>query len=417
MGEKLLKAEIIAVGTELLLGQIANTNAQYLSSKLAEFGINVYYHASVGDNESRILDTLQIATSRSEIVIITGGLGPTNDDLTKETVAKFLNLPLEVDKHSLSKIRDFFDKRSIIMSANNQKQAYIIKGSLALANNNGTAPGIYLEFNNKIFILLPGPPKELQPMFENEALPIIKKNILKDENVILSETLRFLGIGESALEQKIADIIKVQTNPTIAPLCGDYEVTIRITAKAATKHAAMDLILPVKNEIIARCKDYYYGDNNDTLTSILHKYLLLNNYTISVAESCTGGLLSHKLTSLPGSSNYFLEGLVCYSNEAKIRLGVKSDTLIKHGAVSEDTAIQMAEMVKSRSKADIAISITGVAGPGGGTSKKPVGLAYIGISNCDTTYVRKFNFYGNRNEICLRTVNQALFLLIKHIEG
>jgi nicotinamide-nucleotide amidase len=417
MGEKSLKAEIIAVGTELLLGQIANTNAQYLSSKLAEVGVDVYYHASVGDNESRILDTLQIATSRSEIIIITGGLGPTNDDLTKETVAKFLNLPLELDKHSLSKIRDFFDKRSISMCESNQKQAYIIQGSHALANNSGTAPGIYLESNNKTFILLPGPPKELQPMFENEALPLIKESVLKDENIIISETLRFFGIGESALEQKIADIIKVQTNPTIASLCGDYEVTIRITAKATTKQAAMDLILPVKNNIISRCKDYYYGDNNDTLISILHKYLLHNNYTISVAESCTGGLLSHKFTSLPGSSNYFLEGLVCYSNEAKIRLGVRYDTLIEHGAVSEDTAIQMAEMVRIRSKSDIAISITGVAGPDGGTAVTPVGLVYIGISDNDTTYVKKLNFSGNRNEICLRTVKQALFSLIKHIEG
>ena len=410
-----MKAEIIAVGTELLLGQIANTNGQYLSQKLAEYGIDVYNHICVGDNLARIKEALKIASDRSELILITGGLGPTDDDLTKEAVADFLGIPLVLDQKSVDEIKDFFDRIGRPMADRNVRQAYIFENSIALENDFGTAPGVYLNTGKTIYVLLPGPPKEMRPMFDNKALPLLKKYIgtHQDRAVIHSHSLRFYGIGESDLVDKINDLLAMQTNPTIAPLCSDYDVTIRITAKETDREQALALIGPVKQEIISRLGDHYYGDNDDTLVGVAHRLLLKNGLTVAVAESCTGGLLCSAFTDLPDSSQYFLEGIACYSNEAKIRLGVPEAIISEHGAVSEAVAEQLAMSIKSRADARIGIGITGIAGPGGGTADKPVGLVYVSVTFDHHTFVKRLMLQGQRGEIRRRVVNTALFLVIQ----
>lgn len=411
-----MQAEIIAVGTELLLGEIANTNGQYVSKRLAEYGIDTFYHTCVGDNAGRILEVLKIACSRSEVIILTGGLGPTDDDLTKETLADFLDLPLTLDEPSFARIKEFFHTRNRDMPPSNRKQAEIPLGSKPIPNHFGTAPGVYLEHQGRIFILLPGPPHELQPMFDNEALPMLIKNSKHHQKAIIySRTLRFFGIGESDLAERVEDLLKSQNNPTIAPLCKESDVTLRITAKAADPLAAEALINPVQDVIIERLSDYYYGSDDDTLISQVHQYLLDSGKTVSVAESCTGGLLSGMFTTLPNSSQYFIEGIACYSNQAKLRLGVSEDTLNAHGAVSRQVAEQLASLVKKRASTDFGIGITGIAGPSAGGESKPVGLVYIGIAIGDQVSVHELRLHGSRDFIRMRTANTALFLLLKQL--
>ena len=409
-----MQAEIIAVGTELLLGEIANTNGQYISKRLAEYGIDTFYHTCVGDNSGRILDVLKIAYNRSNVIILTGGLGPTDDDMTKETLADFLNLPLVLDERSLTRIGEYFHTRSREMPQSNRKQAEIPLGSIAILNNFGTAPGVYLEQQGRIFILLPGPPRELQPMFDNQALPmLIKQSKQEEKAIIYSHTLRFFGIGESELAEQIEDLLKLQSNPTIAPLCKESDVTLRITAKAPDRLAADALINPVKEMILERVGDYYYGSNDETLITLIHQYLLDNGKTVSIAESCTGGLLSSMLTTLPNSSQYFMEGVACYSNHAKLRLGVSEAVLNERGAVSREVAEELAILIRQRSSTDYGISITGIAGPSAGQEMKPVGLVYIGISTKDQVSVHELMLHGTRDFIRLKTANTALFLLLK----
>jgi len=392
-----MKAEILAVGTELLMGQIANTNAQYISSRLPDVGIGVYYHDVVGDNPERLKQCLKLALSRSDVVILTGGLGPTQDDLTKETVAAVLNRKLVVDQQSLEKIKEFFSKRNRKMTDNNIKQAYLPENSIIIRNENGTAPGCIIEEGDKVVIMLPGPPSEMKPMFENSVIPYFRS---KSNYKLVSRYLRIFGIGESAVEDMLIDLIDKQTNPTIAPYAKDGEVTLRITAKYEKGKEDEDLITPVENEIRKELGDAVYSNDNSSLEEVAAKLLKENKLTLSIAESCTGGLVTAKLTEIPGISEVLDRTIVTYSNRSKVEeLGVKQETLDRFGAVSEQTAREMAEGIRRVSSTDIGMSITGIAGPGGGTPEKPVGTVYVGISDEKGTDAVKLELWGSRSRI------------------
>lgn len=401
-----MKAEIITVGTEILLGDIVNTNSQYLAKELADLGVEVYYQGTVGDNEDRLLQSIEESLNRSDMVITTGGLGPTKDDLTKETAAKFFNQELVLDEKSWNKIEIYFNKLGKIPTENNKKQAYFPKDAIILENNNGTAPGAILRKGKKIIIVLPGPPREMKPMFEESVKPYLKS--LTTE-ILESKTLRFYGIGESSLEEEIIDIIKEQSNPTVAPYAKDMEVTLRITAKATSKEEAINLINPVVHKIQDKVGKYIYSDDDISLEDTVAKILVSKNLTIGVAESCTGGMVSSNLINYPGISSVFMEGCVTYSNEAKMKsLGVKKETLDKFGAVSEETAKEMAEGIAKRHNTNIGLSTTGIAGPEGGSEEKPVGLVYLGIYINGKTMAKRYVFNGNRQQIRLRATKTIL---------
>ncbi|CEQ21811.1 competence damage-inducible protein A [[Clostridium] sordellii] len=404
-----MKAEIITVGTEILLGDIVNTNSQFLAKELASLGLDVYYQSTVGDNESRLIDTLNESLDRSDIIITTGGLGPTNDDITKEVAAKCFNQELVFYNDIWKDIKQYFEKIGVEPTENNKKQAYFPKDCIILNNSNGTAPGAILKKENKMIIVLPGPPKEMIPMFNNE----LKKHLenLTDYKLI-SRTLRFFGIGESELEDKLSDIINNQTNPTIAPYAKEGEVTLRITAKSYTKDDADNLIDEVENKIKTLVGKYLYGYGETTLEETVAKLLVEKNLTIAVSESCTGGMVSSTLIDYPGISQVFMEGCVTYSNEAKMsRLGVKKETLDNFGAVSTETAIEMAKGVAMNLKTNVGLSTTGIAGPGGGTTEKPVGLVYIGLYINGKTKVKKLNLAGSREKIRVKATKEALNFL------
>ncbi|MGI6485223.1 MAG: competence/damage-inducible protein A [Thermoanaerobacterales bacterium] len=401
-----MKAETIAVGSELLLGQIVNTNAMVISKALQQIGIDVYYHTCVGDNSERLKEVFQAAFRRSDVIILTGGLGPTMDDMTKETVSSFLKLSLKTDETSLEHLKKIFELRGITPTENNYKQAMIPQGSVAIPNRSGTAPGILLNHNDKIIVMLPGPPFEMEPMLMDTVIPYLSKFT---NNTIHSKVLKFYGIGESALEESIKDLLIKQTNPTIAPLAKKGEVTVRITAKADNRESAICLIEPVEREIRARLDDYFYGYDYDMVEEIVVKLLKTQGKTIGVAESCTGGLMAHRITNVPGASACFERGVVCYSNNSKVELlCVSPDTLNKYGAVSEQAAREMAEGLRVISRTDIGVSITGVAGPDGGTKQKPVGLVYIGYADVNGVEVFRHMFTGKRIDVKERSVNSAL---------
>lgn len=402
-----MKAEILCVGTELLLGDIVNTNAQYLSKRLADLGISVYHQSVVGDNSERLKKEFEESFNRADIVITTGGLGPTPDDLTKETGAEYFNKEMVLHEDTLSKLKSHFINTSKgELKGNNIKQAYFPKDSLVLPNDYGTAPGCAIEEDGKLLIVLPGPPREMKPMFENSVVPLLKKY---SSEILQSKVLRICGIGEGIMAEQISDIINNSTNPTVAPYAKDWEVTLRITAKSDTEENAKMLIIPVENEIRSRLGKHIYGEGETSLEAVLAELLIKNNLTISTAESCTGGLIASKLVDYPGVSSVFMEGAVTYSNDAKIkRLGVKEETLELFGAVSEETAKEMAEGIAKTSETNIGLSTTGIAGPGGGTAEKPVGLVYIGLYINGKTKVKKCEFTGSREMIRRRTTITAL---------
>ena len=401
-----MKAEIIAVGTEILLGDIVNTNSAYLAKELALLGIDVYHQSCVGDNEQRLMDTFSEGLKRSDIIITTGGLGPTSDDITKEVACKMFEQEMELDEKSLEKIQQFFKNIGIDMTENNKKQAYFPKNSIILENENGTAPGAILTKDKKIIIILPGPPKEMVPMFEYKVKPYLKG---MNEEVLISRTLKFFGIGESTLESKIIDIVQEQSNPTVAIYVSNMELRLRITAKAENEDRANKIIIPIIKKVKARVGEFIYAEDNIPIEEVVSKILVEKNLTIATAESCTGGLVSSTLINYPGISSVFIEGCVTYSNESKInRLGVSENTLIKYGAVSEETAREMAEGIAKNLNTNVAISTTGIAGPGGGTTDKPVGLVYIGIYINGKTTVKKYILQGNRQDIRLRATKNAL---------
>lgn len=402
--------ELISVGTELLLGNIVNTNAAYLSEKCAQLGLSCYFQTVVGDNEERLTYALRSAMDRSDIVILSGGLGPTEDDLTKEVSAKVCGRELEMHEPSKEALQAFFTERGIEMTDNNWKQAMMPVGAIVLPNPNGTAPGVIIEAESAKVILLPGPPNELYPMFEESVVPYLEK--LTDK-VICSQTVKICGIGESKAEEMVKDLIDAQTNPTIATYAKTGEVHIRVTAAAEDKKAATKLMKPVVKELKSRFgKNVYTTEADVTLEKAIIDLLLANDLTVTCAESCTGGLLSARLINVPGVSEVYKAGVVTYSNKAKRRLlGVKKPTLDKHGAVSAKTASEMAKGAAMLAKADVSVAITGIAGPDGGTKEKPVGLVYIACAVKDNVTVKEYHFKGNRGKVRESTVAAALTLM------
>ncbi|UOF89419.1 competence/damage-inducible protein A [Fodinisporobacter ferrooxydans] len=402
-----MNAEILAVGTELLLGQIVNTNAQFLASQLALYGIDVHYQGVVGDNPKRILEMLDIAAKRSDIILLTGGLGPTVDDLTRDMVAEHVGRQLAVDPALLQELQSFFQSRGRVMPPNNKKQALRIEGADVLPNPRGTAPGQYVHTNQTHYFLLPGPPTEMRPMFLESVVPFLQR--LQGEETIYSKVLRMVGIGESAMEEQVRDILQAQTNPTIAPYASEGECSLRITAKAASMEAAKSLIEPCEQQLRERLGAYMYGMDDDTLAIAVGQLLMEKQQQMAVAESCTGGLLGMMMTEAPGSSRYFSGGCITYSNDLKRQLlSVSEDTLRIHGAVSPECAREMASGLHARTNADVCVSITGIAGPEGGSAEKPIGLVYIGLFYNGITNVRQLQLRGDRNQIRIRSAKQAL---------
>lgn len=408
-----MKGEIIAVGTELLLGNIVNTNAQYLSQKMADLGIDVFYHVAVGDNMQRLVDTVRTSLNRSDIIITCGGLGPTTDDITKEGVSEALGVKLLPDKASIEKIKEIFKAYERPMTDNNIKQGYIPEGAIVLENNNGTAPGILVEKDDKIAILLPGPPNELYPMFEEKVLPYLKAKV---HSTIRSRMLRVVGIGESTAEDMLKEIISSQTNPTIAPYAKDGEVHLRITAKTDNPEEADRLIVQMEQKVRSILGENIYGYDEESLEEVVLRLLQERKMTLSLAESCTGGLIANRLTDIPGASASLMCGIISYSNESKTNiLGVKEETIRNYGAVSSQTAEEMAIGAKRVGNTDIGISVTGIAGPDGGSVEKPVGLCYIGISIGDKVKVHRLRFNGNRKRLKWNFSNRALDYLRREL--
>lgn len=384
-----MKCELISVGTEILLGDIVNTNAQYLARRLADSGISVMFQHTVGDNEKRLLDTLDLAFEKSDMVITTGGLGPTPDDLTKEVCAGYFGIPLVEDKKSLSKIEDYFKSKKLTMPPSNSKQALMPKDSIILENKNGTAPGCIMEKNGKIIIVLPGPPGEMKPMFEDGVMPYLQKYT---DGIIKSHNIRTFGIGESAMAQKVGDLLD-SSNPTVAPYAKSAEALLRVTAKAGTEPEAEALMTPVMEEIQARLDGYIYGIDKDSIEQATVELLKQKGLTVAAAESCTAGLISKRLTDIPGSSAVFTCGITAYANEIKESvLGVKKEHLHKYGAVSPVVAAEMAVGAVRLSGADAAVSVTGIAGPESDGTNKPVGLVYIALSDGKKVKVTEHHF-------------------------
>lgn len=393
--------EILCVGTELLLGDIVNTNAQYIAKRLADMGISVYHHSVVGDNPERLKKAYELAFSRADLVITTGGLGPTKDDLTKEIAAEYFGKKLVLHEESLETIKSYFKKTNRKMTDNNVKQAYLPENSVIILNNNGTAPGCIIDEESKIVVMLPGPPREMKPMLEDTVIPYLQKY---QDGILVSKILRVIGVGESTAEDMIKDLISNQSNPTIAPYAKRGEVTFRITAKAKTQDDAVNLIKPMENEVRRRLGDNVYGEGDTNLEDVVAELLIKNKLTIAAAESCTGGMVSARFINYPGISKVFMEGAVTYSNEAKMsRLGVKNKTLDKYGAVSGEIAAEMAEGIAKSAGTDIGISTTGIAGPGGGTEEKPVGLVYLGLYFKGKIKTKKLNLNGDRENIRFRS--------------
>ena len=405
-----MTVEIVCVGTELLLGNIVNTNGAFLAEGCAALGLESYYQTVVGDNEGRLEGVLKTAMERSDIVILSGGLGPTEDDLTKEVAARVCGRKLVLHEPSRAAIEKFFAERGTAPTENNWKQAMIPADAIVLGNPNGTAPGVIIEADQARVILLPGPPNELCPMFENSVVPYLSRLTTQ---VICSQTVKVCGVGESRAETMLKDLIDAQTNPTIATYAKTGEVHIRVTAGAEDKKAAMKLIKPVVKELKSRFgNDIYTTEEEVTLEKAVADLLLANNLTVTCAESCTGGLLSARLVNVPGISDVYKSGIVTYSNKAKRRfLNVKKTTLQKYGAVSRQTAEEMAKGAAAFAKADVAAAVTGIAGPDGGTEEKPVGLVFIACCVKGKTTVEKSRFSGSRSKVRESAAAAALALM------
>lgn len=412
-----MRAEIISVGTELLLGEIVDTNAAFLGRRLAELGVDVYYRQTVGDNQVRLVAAFELALSRADLVLVSGGLGPTMDDITREALAEVLGDRLCLDEGALRQLEAHFTRLGRPMTDNNRRQAYRPSNADFITNRRGTAPGILAHHQGRTIICMPGVPRELETMFEGEVIPRVQGNSNGEKNrVIKSRTLLLTGLGESAAENAIADIIKEQTNPTIAPYAGLGEVRLRLTATAAGAEEALALIHPLEARLRERLGDVIYGVDGDTLEGVVAEKLTNRGLILAVAESCTGGLVSHRLTNIPGSSVFFRQGMIVYSNEAKKELlDVPDEVLEEFGAVSPQVAEAMARGVRLAGDADLGLAITGIAGPGGATPTKPVGLVYLALAYDGDCLVEKHTFSGQREEVKYRASQAALNILRLHL--
>lgn len=406
---KALTAEIIAIGTEILLGDIINTNAAHLSQGLALLGINTYRQQVVGDNPARVKEALEEAYQRANLVITSGGLGPTQDDLSKEMGAQYFGVALKEDPEARAHIEQYMHRLGRKITENNWKQALLPEGSLPLYNHNGTAPGFILNRDERILIMLPGPPSELIPMFDEQVIPYLRT---LSEDVMISRTLHICGTGESVVESLLHDQMQEMRNPTLAPYAKEGIVDLRITAKAHSEEEARQMIQPVEEEIRNLFGQQVFGADGQTLESVVVELLAQRGWKVATAESCTAGWASGQIVNYPGASQVLEGGFVTYSNEAKMALlGVRAETLERYGAVSLETAKEMAEGAARALHTETAISITGIAGPGGGTAEKPVGTVCVGVYCNGTVSAEKYRFSRNREANRRLSVVKALDLL------
>lgn len=399
--------EILSVGTEILLGDILNTNCRFLSKELAKIGISVLRHTTVGDNAERLAAALKTALERSDIVIATGGLGPTADDITRDVCCETMGFEMRFDESIAEEIRSYFEAKGAEIPETNYRQAYVPAGGTVFKNNNGTAPGLGLKKDGKCVVMLPGPPYEMEPMYYESVVPYLDEYI---HAAIVSHSVRTMGIGESALAEMCSDLLEGE-NPTVAPYAKKGEALLRVTAKAKTKGEAEALCKPVIEEICRRVGEYCYGIDSESIEARVVELLKKHKMTLATAESCTAGYVSKRITDIPGASEVFGCGAVTYSNEIKEKLlGVRHETLAAYGAVSEETAREMAAGVRRISGADIGISLTGIAGPDSDGTNKPVGLCYIaldaeGVSKCEKIETGKANREYNRYVNASRALN------------
>ncbi len=408
-----MQAEVIVIGTELLLGEIVDTNSPFLAERLAKYGINLYYISTVGDNLQRCLETLKRALERSQLIIISGGLGPTDDDLTREVVSLATGRELVEDELVWRDLKHWFARRyggNFVIPIHNRRQALFPRDSRILGNPLGTAPGFWLDVDGKSIVALPGVPDELRSIFQREVEPVLKRK--SSGQRLVTRNLNFIGIGESRLEDMLGDLFSQQSNPTLALYAAGGKVRIRLTARAASYREGLELVEPLEREISRRAGDYLYSKDDKTLGAVIGEQLVRQGLNVAAAESCTGGLISHILTNVPGSSAYFQRAYIVYSNQAKQDdLGVPAPLIKEFGAVSGEVAQAMAEGVRRKAGVDFGLAVTGIAGPGGGSPEKPVGLTYIAIASSGDTIVERHLWQGSREEIKERTALAALRLL------
>ena len=411
----MLNAEIIAIGSEMLTPFRLDTNSLWLTERLNSMGVEVKLKTVVGDDEARLEETVRDAMKRSEIVIATGGLGPTEDDITRKIFARVLKRQLILEDAILDKIRARFARRNIPMPEINARQALVIHGAQILENNNGTAPGMLITEGKCTVVLLPGPPREMKPIFDASVAPALKQRM--GDMLIVRRTLSIFGLTESATDELAAPIYTKYRNPSTTILFKDGQIELHLTAQARGEGGAVKLLDELGGRLDEVLGEYIFSRNNETLEEVVGRSLKMRGYTLATAESCTGGLLAGRITDVPGSSEYFLEGVVSYSNEAKIDLlGVPKKWIKTHGAVSEQVAGAMASGIRKRAGSTFGISVTGVAGPGGGSPEKPVGLVYIALADDSQTTTRKFIFPGDRQFIRTLSVNAALDMLRRRIK-
>jgi competence/damage-inducible protein CinA-like protein len=411
----MLNAEIIAIGSEMLTPFRLDTNSLWLTERLNAMGVEVKLKTVVGDDEARLEETVRDAMKRSEIVIATGGLGPTEDDITRKIFARVLKRQLILDDAILEKLRARFARRNMPMPEINARQALVIHGAQPLENNNGTAPGMLITEGKCTVVLLPGPPREMKPIFDALVAPVLKQRA--GDMLIVRRTLSIFGLGESAVDELAAPIYTKYQNPSTTILFKDGQIELHLTAQARGASEAMKLLDELAGRLDEVLGEYIFSRNNETLEEVVGRSLKMRGYTLATAESCTGGLLAGRITDVPGSSEYFLEGVVSYSNEAKIDLlGVPKKLIETHGAVSEQVAGAMAARIRKRAGSTLGIGLTGIAGPGGGSPEKPVGLVYIALADDSQTTTRKFIFPGDRQFIRLLSVNAALDMVRRRVK-
>jgi nicotinamide-nucleotide amidase len=410
----MLNAEIIAIGSEMLTPFRADTNSLWLTERLNSMGIDIKLKTIVGDDETRLEEAVRDALRRSEIIISTGGLGPTEDDITRKIFARVLNRQLILNEAILERIRARFARRGVPMPEINARQALIMNGAQILENNNGTAPGMLLQEGKCTVVMLPGPPREMRPMFDSSVAPVLKER--SGDLLIVRRKLSIFGLTESRTDEIAAPIYTKFTNPSTTILFKDGQIELHLTALASDEVEAERLLDELTGPLDEALGDYIFARRDETLEQVVGDLLKFNRYTLATAESCTGGLLAGRITDVPGSSEYFLEGAVAYSNEAKTRiLGVPKKMIEDHGAVSEEVATAMADGIRELAGSTFGIGITGIAGPGGGSAEKPVGLVYIALADVAQTSAKKFIFPGDRQFIRTLSVNAALDLLRRRI--
>lgn len=410
------RAELISVGTELLLGEITDTNAAYIARCLADLGINLFFKSTVGDNWLRLSTTLSVALSRSDLVILTGGLGPTRDDITKEVLAAVAGRPLVLNEEAWSAVQKRLRGRGRQITENNRRQAMLPEGAQVIPNPVGVAPGVWLELQGRLIICLPGVPAEMEAMMEQSVIPGLRKRTATEP--LHSRILRFRGIGESALETELMDLIEKQTVPTLALYAGSSEVRLRMTCRAPSLEQAEVYFRPIEEEIRRRLHPYLYATGDSPIERLVGDALNERGATVGVAESCTGGLIGQRITAVPGSSVYFMGGVIAYHNDVKAEaLRVPAEVLREHGAVSEPAARAMAEGVRTLLGVDYGLSVTGIAGPGGGTVEKPVGTVFIGCAHPTGTRVVHRIFHGARDVVRMKSADEALHLLYQVVLG